>query len=362
MRTGIIGLTGVGKTSLFKILTRAHLDAKAAHQELHVGVARVPDARLVPLAALYKPKKITYASVEYVDVAGLVPKPRDDRARDSALLVEMRQVDALVNVVRLFDNPANPHPAGSFDARRDFDSIEIELMLHDLEQILRRLERLEKDLKKKREPHLEREQAVLFRCKASLEAENPLRALELSADEAKIITGYMFLSRKPMLCAVNLNDEEAPQVATAVERHGLSAIAAKPQVAVVPFCGQIEAELADLNEAEEPEMMASYGLAESGRDRLIHATYGLLGLMSFLTAGEPEVRAWMIRRGATALEAAGAIHSDIARGFIKAEVVSFEHLIAAGSLAAARERGQVRLEGKEYVVEDGDVILFRHSG
>ena len=318
MRTGIIGLPGVGKTSLFKILTHAHLDAKAAHQDLHVGVARVPDARLVPLAALYKPKKITYASIEYLDVAGLAR----DKARDSALLVEMRQVDALVHVVRLFDNPANPHPPGSLDPRRDFDNIEVELMLHDLEQILRRLERLEKDLKKKREAHLEKEQAVLFRCKASLEAENPLRALDLTAEEAKLLSGYMFLSRKPMLCAVNLNDAEAPQVATAVERLGLSAIAAKPQVTVVPFCGRIEAELADLNEAEEAELMASYGLAESGRDRLIHATYGLLGLMSFLTAGEPEVRAWMIRRGATALEAAGAIHSDIERGFIKAEVVT----------------------------------------
>jgi ribosome-binding ATPase len=358
MRTGIIGLPGVGKTSLFKILTRAHVEAKPAREGMHVGVARVPDPRLAPLAAIYKPKKITHASIEYVDVAGLAR----DKARDSALLVEMRQVDALVQVVRLFDDPANPHAAGSLDARRDFDSIEVELMLHDLEQILRRLERLEKDLKKKREPHLEREQAVLFRCKASVEAENPLRALELTPEEAKLITGYMFLSRKPMLCAVNLNDAEAAQIGTATERHGLSAMAAKPQVAVVPFCGRIEAELAELDDAEAAELMGSYGLAESGRDRLIHATYGLLGLMSFLTAGEPEVRAWMIRRGETALEAAGAIHSDIARGFIKAEVVSFEHLVAAGSMAAARERGQVKLEGKEYVVQEGDVILFRHSG
>jgi len=358
MRTGIIGLPGVGKTSLFRILTRAHLDAKAARDAIHVGIARVPDARLAPLAALYKPKKITHASIEYVDVAGLAR----DKARDSALLVEMRQVDALVTVVRLFEDAANPHPAGSLNALRDLDSVEVELMLHDLEQILRRLERLEKDLKKKRESHLEREQAVLIRCKASLEAENPLRALELTAEEAKLITGYMFLSRKPMLCAVNLGDDEAAQITSAVERHGLAAIAAKPQVAVVPFCGRIEAELAEMEEAEAAELMSSYGLAEAGRDRLIAATYSLLGLMSFLTAGEPEVRAWMIRRGATALEAAGAIHTDIARGFIKAEVVSFEHLIAAGSVAAARERGQVRLEGKEYVVEDGDVILFRHSG
>jgi GTP-binding protein YchF len=358
MRSGIIGLPGTGKTSLFKILTHAHLDAKVAREGMHVGMARVPDARLAPLAAIYKPKKITHAAIEYVDVAGLAR----DKARDSALLVEMRQVEALVHVVRLFDDPAHPHPPGSLDARRDFDNIEVELMLHDLEQILRRLERLEKDLKKKHEPQLEREQAVLFRCKAALEAEHPLRGLELNAEEAKQISGYMFLSRKPILCAVNLNDTEAPEIPRAIERHGLRDIAAKPQVAVVPFCGRIEAELADLEDADAAELMASYGLAELGRDRLIHATYELLGLMSFLTGGEPEVRAWMIRQGATALEAAGAIHTDIARGFIKAEVVSFEHLIAAGSMAAARERGQVKLEGKEYVVQDGDVILFRHSG
>ena len=358
MRTGIIGLPGTGKTSLFKILTRARMDGKAAREEMHVGVARVPDARLAPLAALYKPKKITQTAIEYVDVAGLAR----DKARDSALLVEMRQVDALVEVVRLFDDPANPHPAGSLDAGRDFDSIEIELMLHDLEQILKRLERLEKDLKKKREAHLEKEQAVLFRCKASVEAENPLRALEMTAEEAKLIGGYMFLSRKPMLCAVNLNDAEAGQVATAVERHGLTAIAAKPQVAVVPFCGRIEAELAELGEGEDAEMMASYGLAESGRDRLIHASYGLLGLMSFLTAGETEVRAWTIPKQSTAQKAAGAIHSDIERGFIRAEVVKWSDLLAAGSIAAAREKAQVRLEGKEYIVQEGDVILFRHSG
>ena len=351
-------MPGVGKTSLFKILTRANLDAKAARDAMHVGVARVPDPRLAALAAIYNPKKITQTTIEYVDVAGLAR----DKARDSALLVEMRQVEALVTVVRLFDDPANPHPAGSLDARRDFDNVEVELMLHDLEQVMRRLERLEKDLKRKREPHLEREQAVLFRCKASLEAENPLRAVEMSAEEAKAISGYMFLSRKPMLCAANLNDTEAPQIESAIERHKLTDIAAKPNVAVVPFCGRIEAELADLDDAEAAELMSSYGLKQSGRDRLIEATYTLLGLMSFLTAGEPEVRAWMIRRGATALEAAGAVHSDIARGFIKAEVVSFDHLVAAGSIAAARDKGQVRLEGKEYVVQDGDVILFRHSG
>ncbi len=358
MRTGIIGLPGVGKTSLFKILTRAHLDAKAARDSMHVGIARVPDRRLEQLAPLYKPRKITYATIEYVDVAGLAK----DRTRDSALLVEMRQTEALITVVRLFDDPANPHPAGSLDAARDFDSVEIELMLHDLDQISRRLDRLEKDIKKKRDPVLEKEQAVLLRCRAALEAETALRGLDLSAEEQKIIGGYMFLSRKPMLCVVNLGDAEAPQISSVIEKHNLAAMAAKPRTTVVPICGKIESELAELDEAEAAEMMSGYGLAESGRDRLIHATYQLLGLISFLTAGEPEARAWTIPQGFTALQAAGAIHTDIERGFIKAEVVFWEHLIAAGSVAAARERGQVRLEGKEYVVRDGDVILFRHSG
>jgi GTP-binding protein YchF len=358
MRTGIIGLPGTGKTSLFKILTRAQLDAKAAHAAVHVGVARVPDTRVEQLAPIYKPKKVTHASIEYVDVAGLAK----DRARDSALLVEMRQMDALVNVVRLFEEPALPHPAGSLDAARDVESVEVELMLNDLEQVSRRLERLEKDIKKKKDPLLEHEHALLLRCRTGLEAEQPLRQLELSADEQKMLAGFMFLTRKPMLFAINLGDAEAGEINRVVETHGLSSLAAKGQTAIVPFCGKIEAELADLPYAEAAEMMAGYGLTESGRDRLIKATYELLGLISFLTGGETEVRAWTIPRGFTALQAAGAIHSDIERGFIKAEVVSWEHLVAAGSVAVARERGQVRLEGKDYVVKDGNVILFRHSG
>ncbi len=358
MRTGIIGLPGGGKTSLYRILTHVHLEAKAAHAAMHVGVAKVPDLRLEKLAPLYNPKKVTHASIEYVDVAGLAK----DRARDSALLVEMRQMDALVHVVRLFEDPAHPHPSGSLNAARDVESVEIELMLNDLEQVSRRLERLEKDIKRKKDPLLEREQALLARCRTALEAEQPLRQLEFTADELKMLTGFMFLTHKPMLFAVNLGDAEAADIGRVVEKHGLAALAAKPQTAIVPFCGKIEAELADLPDAEAEEMMGVYGLAESGRDRLIHATYRLLGLISFLTVGEPEVRAWTIPRGFNAVQAAGAIHSDIERGFIKAEVVFWEHLVAAGSLAAARERGQVRLEGKEYLVKDGDVILFRHSG
>lgn len=351
-------MPAVGKTSLFRILTRAHLDAKAAHTPVHVGVARVPDARLEALAKIFKPKKVTYATIEYVDVGGLAK----DRARDSALLVELRQVDALVHVLRLFENPAIPHPAGTLDALRDADSVDVELMLNDLEQVSRRLERIERDLKKKRDAALEHEQALLVRCKESLEREVPLREVAFSPEERKLLQSFMFLSQKPMLFAVNLGDDEAANIENVVAAHRLDALAAKPCTAVVPFCGKIEAELAELEEAEAAELMASYGLRESGCDRLIHATYKLLGLISFLTCGETECRAWTVEQHCTALEAAGAVHTDMQRGFIKAEVVRWDVLLEAGGYARARELGKLRLEGKEYVVQDGDVIIFRHSG
>jgi len=358
MRTGIIGLPLVGKTSLFKILTHAHLDAKAAHAPTHVGVARVPDARLDQLAGLYKPRKVTPATVEYVDVGGLVK----DRVRDAAFLAQLREVDALANVVRVFENPAVPHPAGTIDPLRDVEGLELELMLNDLEQATRRIERVEKDLKKKKDPALEHELALLSRSRAAIEAERPLREVEFSAEELKMLSSFMFLSQKPMLYVLNLSDDEADEIDRAVERHKLDVLARKPNTSVVPICGRIEAELAELESPEAAELLAAYGLKESGLDRLIHATHKLLGLLSFFTCNEAECHAWTVRRGTTAVKAAGVVHSDFERGFIKAEVVRWDELVAAGSLAAARERGRVKLEGKEYVVEEGDVIMFRHSG
>ena len=358
MQTGIIGLPQVGKTSLFRILTRARVESRAQPGQAHVGIARVPDARVAKLAEIFKPKKITYATIEYVDIGGL----QKDREKNSASLVPLREADALAHVVRLFEDPANPHPSGSIDAMRDIDSIEIELMLNDLEQATRRLERVEKDLKKRKDPQLELEHNVLLRCRAALEAEKPLRELEFKPDEKKAVTGFTFLTQKPLICVLNLGDEEAPEISRVIEKHKLEKLTTKPQTAVVPFCGKIEAELADLDDAEAAEMMKAYGLSESGRDRLIQATYRLLGLISFLTCGEPECRAWTIERGMSAQKAAGAIHSDIEKNFIKAEVVRWDQLLAAGGFAVAKERGQVRLEGKEYVVQDGDVILFRHGG
>lgn len=358
MQTGIIGLPQVGKTSLFRILTRARVESRTQPGQAHVGIARVPDSRVTQLAEIFKPKKITFATIEYVDIGGL----QKDREKNSASLVPLREADALAHVVRVFEDPAIPHPSGSIDAMRDIDSIEIELMLTDLEEATRRLERVEKDLKKKKDPQIELEQSVLLRCRAALEAEKPLREMEFKPEEKKAVTGFTFLTQKPMLYVLNLGDDEASDIDHVVEKHKLEKLATKPQTAVVPFCGKIEAELADLADAEAAEMMKAYGIAESGRDRLIQATYRLLGLISFLTCGEPECRAWTIERGMTAQKAAGAIHSDIEKNFIKAEVVRWQDLLAAGSFAVAKERGQFRLEGKEYIVQDGDVILFRHGG
>jgi len=356
VQTGIIGLPQVGKTTLFRILTKAHVDPAKGGQETRVGVAKVPEPRLAELAKLYNPKKITYATVQYVDLGGM----QKERMRES--LASLREVDAIAHVIRVFDDPSVPHAEGAIDPLRDATNLELELILSDLEQIEKRLERLEKDLKKKADKQFELEKVVLEKCKALLEAEKPLRELELTAEERKPIGGFLFLSQRPMLFVLNLGDDEAGELDSAVERHKLGALQGRPNTAVVAVCGRLEAELTEMNDAEAAELLASYGLKEPGLNRLIRATYDLMGLTSFFTAGEPEVRAWTIHKNTNAVKAAGAIHSDIEKGFIRAEVVRWNDLLAAGSLGAAREKAQVRLEGKEYMVQEGDVILFRHSG
>src|ERR1700758_2074324 len=356
MQTGIIGLPQVGKTTLFRILTKASLEGKAGSQGTHVGVAKVPEPRLLELAKLYNPKKITYATVQYVDVGGM----QKDRNRDA--LAPLREVDTIAHVIRVFDDPSVPHAAGSIDPLRDATNLELELILADHDQITRRLERVEKDLKKKSEPVLLLEKGVLEKCKAHLEAQKPLRELELTAEERKPIGGFLFLSQRPMLYVLNLGDDEAAELDKAVEKHKLAALQGRPNTAVVAVCGRLEAELAEMEEKEAAELLASDGLKEPGFNRLIRATYDLMGLIQYFTAGEPEVRAWAIRKGSNAVKAAGEIHSDIEKGFIRAEVVRCADLLAAGSIVAAKERAQVRLEGKEYIVQEGDVILFRHSG
>jgi ribosome-binding ATPase len=355
MQTGIIGLPQVGKTTLFRILTKANVEAKGG-QSAHVGVAKVPEPRLAELAKLYNPKKITYATVQYVDLPGV----QKERMRES--LATLRDVDAIAHVIRVFDDPSVPHSEGSIDPLRDVTNLDLELILSDHEQISKRLERVEKDLKKKKETFLEHERGVLEKCKAHLEAEKPLRELELTAEERKPISGFLFLSQRPMLYVLNLGDDEAAEMDKAIEKHKLGALQGRPNTAVVAVCGRLEAELAEMDEKEAAELLASYGLKEPGLNRMVRATYDLMGLFPFFTAGEPEVRAWTIRKGSTAVKAAGEIHSDIEKGFIRAEVVQCDDLLAAGSIAAAKEKAQVRLEGKEYIVKEGDVILFRHSG
>jgi GTP-binding protein YchF len=369
MQTGIIGLPQVGKTTLFRILTKAQIDPAKGGQETRVGVAKVPEPRLAQLASLYNPKKITYANVQYVDLGGM----QKERMRES--LASLREVDAIAHVIRVFDDPSVPHAEGTIDPLRDATNLELELIFSDLEQIEKRLERLEKDLKKKADKTFELERTVLLKCKAHLESEKPLRELDLTPEERKPIGGFLFLSQRPMLFVLNLGDEEASQLESAVERHKLGALQGRRNTAVVAVCGRLEAELAEMDDRvsgsvladpgsknEAAELLASYGLKEPGLNRLIRATYDLMGLTSFFTAGEPEVRAWTIHKGTNAVKAAGAIHSDIEKGFIRAEVVRWDDLLAAGSLAAAREKAQVRLEGKDYIVQEGDVILFRHSG
>ncbi len=359
MKTGIIGLPQVGKTSLFKILTKARLEERSHSRQEHIGVARVPDERLEKLSALYSPKKTTFASVEFVDVAAI----GQEALKETAFLASLRQVDALIHVLRAFEDESIPH-VGPIDPLRDIKNVEFDLMVSDLTQIEKRLERLEKDLKKGRTSELEREQALLIRSKESLEKEQPLRELEMTNEEKKLIKGFMFLSQKPILYALNIGESTTlgADLDAAVSRLKLDEIAHRPNAGATAICGKVEAELAEMDDEEAAEFLGSYGLHESGLVRLIRKSYELLGLISFFTAGEDECRAWTVPVGSKAPQAAGAIHSDLEHHFIRAETIRWDNLLAAGSEAAARSKGTLRLEGKEYIVQDGDVMHIRHSG
>ena len=361
MKTGIIGLPQVGKTSLFKILTKAKLEDRGYSnpKEVHLGVARVPDQRLEKLAALYQPKKTVFATVEYADVAAI----GQEALKEPNLLASLRNVDALIHVLRVFDNPSVPL-AAPIDPLKEIQNVEFDLMLSDLTQIEKRMERLEKDLKKGRTAELEAEQALLLRAKPHLEAEHPLRAMEMTADEKKLIRGYMFLSQKPVLYVLNISESTTlgADLEAAVEKYGLAEIAKRPATGATAICGKVEAELAEMPDEEAAEFLSSYGLVESGLHRLIRKSYELLGLISFFTVGEDECRAWTIPVNSRAQSAAGAIHSDLEKHFIRAETIHWDTLLAAGSEAVARSHGTLRLEGKDYIVQDGDVMHIRHSG
>jgi len=361
MKTGIIGLPKVGKTSLFKMLTKASLDERkhANPREAHLGVAKVPDERLDRLAALYNPRKLIHASVDYVDVAAV----GQEALKETAYLTNLRNVDALAHVVRAFEDPTIPHPDG-IDAVRDIRNVELDLMLSDLGQIEKRLERLEKDLKRMRASELEREQTLLQQCKTQVENERPLRELVLEPEDQRRLRSFMFLSQKPVLYVLNIGESAdlGQAIEQAPEAHKLTAVAAQANVGVAVVCARVEAELAAMSDDEAAEFLASYNLQESGLVRLIRKSYELLGLMSFFTVGEDECRAWTVPRGSRAVEAAGAIHTDLEKHFIRAEVIRWDALLEAGSEAKARAKGTLRLEGKDYLVQDGDVMHVRHSG
>ena len=347
----------VGKTSLFTILTGVHEAAKVGNLEARVGITKVPDARVDALAKLYQPPKITYATVEYLDF----PSISKEALRDPSYLASLRVADALAHVLRVFDSDTVPHEKGSVDPIRDFEDVEIELMVSDLVVVEKRMERVDKDRKKIRSPELDQEFALLERLKAELEANRPLRGLEFSPEDEKRIRGFQFLSQKPMLCVLNLGEKDAARMHEVEEEYRKGPFADRRNTAVTAICGQIEAELAELQPAEAAEMLASYGLKDSGMERMITATYLLLGLMSFLTAGDTEVRAWTIPLQSKAVNAAGAIHSDFEKKFIRAEVVNWQALLDHNGYPGVKEKGLLRLEGKEYIVKDGDVLVIRHS-
>jgi ribosome-binding ATPase len=359
MKTGIIGLPQVGKTSLFKILTKSKVEDRGYSREAHLGIAKVPDDRLEKLAALYNPKKTIYATVEYADVAAI----GQEALKETTFLTNLRNVDALIHVLRVFEDDSIPH-VGEIDPLRDIKNVEFDLMVSDLTQIEKRLERLQKDLKKMRTPDLEKENELLLRAKEALEQEKPLREMEMSAEEKKLIRGFMFLSQKPILYALNLSESMTlgTDLEAAAAKYKIEEAAARPNAGATAFCGKVEAELAEMDDEEAAEFLGSYGLTESGLRRLIRKSYELLGLISFFTVGEDECRAWTVPVNSRAQEAAGAIHSDLEKHFIRAETIHWDTLLAAGSEAVARSQGTLRLEGKDYQVQDGDVMHIRHSG
>jgi len=356
MEVGIMGLAASGKSTVFGLLTGQEA-ASARRDAAQVGIARVPDARLGALSAMYEPEKTTPATVRYVDVPGI---PEEHRQGEAAFnLPELRSADALMVVVRAFADESVAHPMGSVDPLRDLRHIEEEFILQDQLVVERRLERIQKDLAKRKVPELERENLILKRCLEVLESERPLRAEDFSADEYRQLRGFTFLSLKPVLVVVNVGDDEMaedPFTATAWDQWR-----DRPGMAFTRVCATLEHELSQLDGAEIAPFMKEYGITDRAIDRVIRESYRLLGSISFFTVGEDECRAWSVLTDTPAVEAGGVIHSDIQRGFIRAEVVPCDALLEAGSLAACREQGALRLEGKTYAVQDGEVVHFRFN-
>lgn len=363
MKLGMVGLPNVGKSTLFNALTNA--GAESANYpfctiEPNVGVVSVPDERLDKLAEMYNPEKFTPAMLEFVDIAGLVKGASNGEGLGNKFLANIREVDAIVHVVRCFENDNIVHVDGSIGAKRDIETINLELIFSDMEILARRIDR-EKKLAKG-DKSLIKEIDFLEKLQAHLEEGKSARSYGFTGEEAEIIKSTPLLSNKPVIYAANLSEDDfRSNYETNKHYQAVKAIAAEENSAVLPICAQIEADIADMDAEEKELFLSDLNLSESGLARIIKTGYSLLGLISFLTAGPQEVRAWTITKGTKAPQAAGKIHTDFEKGFIRAEVVSFEDLVKCGGMTGAKEKGLVRLEGKEYVMQDGDVVLFRFN-
>lgn len=362
MKIGIVGLPNVGKSTMFNSITKA--GAECANYpfctiEPNVGIVAVPDERLDKLSEMYNPKKTTHAVIEFVDIAGLVKGASKGEGLGNKFLSHIREVDAIAEVVRCFENSNIVHVDGNINPQRDIETINLELIFADIETVDKRLQKAEKMLKADKKYKIEID--ALNKIKALLEDGKPARNVELTDEEKETVKDLFLLTSKPIIYIANVEEEQLPNIENDENVKKVKEIAKQENTKCIPLCAKIEEELSGLDDNDKKEMLEALGLKESGLDTVIRESYDLLGLMSFLTAGEPEVRAWTIKKGTKAPEAAGKIHSDIQRGFIKAEIVSYDDLIREGSMVSAKEKGLVRSEGKDYIMQDGDIVLFKFN-